>query len=80
MHIHIPQKYVLQILNVEDLGQKLYEEYVIECINGDVSLWEPVKKQNNKMYKSASKKQTAKICDQTVDPRETKNFCGCLLN
>ena len=79
-HAHIPQAYVPQILNVDDIGQKLYEEYVNEQINGDVSLWAPVKKQNNKMYMSGSKKHTVKIRDQTVDLRETKNLYGCLMN
>ena len=66
-------------MNVDDLGQKLYEEYIIESINGDVSLWAPVKKQNNKVYMSGSKKQTVKISDQTVDLRETKNLYGRLM-
>ena len=78
-HAYVPQEYVLQILNVDDLGKKLYKEYVIERINGDVSLWAPIKKQNNKMCMSASKKQTVKICDQTVDLRQTKNLCSHLL-
>jgi len=29
---------VPQILNIDDTGQKLYEDYVSERINGDVSL------------------------------------------
>ena len=57
-HAYIPQKYVPQILNIDDIGQNLYEEYVNERINGDVSLWAPVKEQNNKMYMSGSKKHT----------------------
>lgn len=42
-------------------------------INGDVSLWAPVKKKNNKMYMSVSKKQTVKIRNQTVDLKQTKD-------
>ena len=76
---YVPQEYVLQILNVDDLGQKLYEEYVIERINGVVSLWAPVKRQNNKMYMSSSKKQSGKIRDQTIDLRETESLYGCLM-
>ena len=78
-HAYVPQEYVLQILNVDDIGQKLYEDYVTEHINGDVSLWAPVKKQNNKMYMSSSKKQSVKIRDQTVDLKETKNLYGRLM-
>jgi hypothetical protein len=45
---YVPQEYVSQILSIDDIGLKLYEDYVTERINGDVSLWAPVKKQNNK--------------------------------
>ena len=68
---YVPQEYVPQILNADEIGQKLHEDYVAECINGDISLWAPVKKQNNKMYMSGSKKLTVKIRDQTVDLKET---------
>ena len=73
-HAYVPEKYVPQILNVDDNGQKLYEDYVAECISGDASLWAQVKKENNKIYMSGSKKQTIKIYEQTVDLKETKNL------
>ena len=53
-HAYVPQESVLHILNVDDSGQKLYEDYIAECINGDVSLWAPVKKQNNTMFLSGN--------------------------
>ena len=37
-HAYVPQEYVPQVLNVDDLGQKLYEEDIIECVNGDVNV------------------------------------------
>ena len=40
-HVYIPDEYVPQILNTDDTGQKLYEDYVAERVNGDVSLWAP---------------------------------------
>ena len=55
-HAYAPQESVSQILNIDDTGQKLYVDYVAERINGDVSLWAPVKKQNNRMYMSGNKK------------------------
>ncbi|KAK7083246.1 hypothetical protein SK128_006727 [Halocaridina rubra] len=61
-------------MNVDDIGQKLYKDYDTECINGDVSLWSRVKKQNKMMYISGCKKQPVKIRDQTVDLKETKNL------
>ena len=71
-HAYVLQESVPQILKVYDSGQKLYEDYVAECINGDNSLWAPVKKQNNTMFLSGSKKQTVKVHDQLVDLKETK--------
>jgi hypothetical protein len=78
-HAYVPQDYVAQILNVDDIGQNLYEDYVKERTNGDVSLWAPVKKQNNKMFMSGNKKLTVKIRDQTIDLKETKNLYGRLM-
>ena len=78
-HAYIPEKYVSQILNMDDSEQKLYEDYVAERINGKISLWEPVKKQNNKMYMSSNKKLAVKIHDKTVDLQETKNLYGRLM-
>ena len=37
-HAYVPDEYVPQILNIDTTGQKLYEDYVSERINGDVSL------------------------------------------
>ncbi len=78
-HAYIPDEYVQMILNADETGQKLYEDYVSERINGDVSLWAPVKKENNKMFKSANKKTTVKLRDKTVDLRETKDLYGRLM-
>ena len=76
---YVPQEYVPQILNADEIGQKLYEDYVVERISADISLWAPVKRQNNKMYMSGSKKLTVKIRDHSVDLKETKNLYGRLM-
>lgn len=78
-HAYIPQESVQQILEIDLTGQKLYEDYITERINGNVSLWAPLKKQNNTMYLSGSKKQAVKIRDQTVDLKETKDLYGRLM-
>ena len=78
-HAYIPDEYVPQILNIDDTGQKLYEDYVAERVNGDVSLWAPVKKQNNKMYMSGNKTPKVKIRDKIVDQKETKDLYGRLM-
>jgi len=77
-HAYIPDEYVPMIMNADVTGQKLYEDYVSEQINGDVSLWAPVKK-NNKMFMSANKKTTLKLRDKTVDVKETKDLYGRLM-
>jgi len=46
---YVPDDFVLQI-SIDETGQKLYEQFVAERINGDVSLWAPVKKEKNRMY------------------------------
>ena len=74
-HAYVPGEYVPQILNIDDTGQKLYEER----INGDVSLWAPVKKEKNLMYMSGNKKHTVKVRDKTVDLKETKALYGHLM-
>ena len=73
-HAYIPDEYVPQILNIDDTGQKLYEDYVAERINGDVSLWAHVNKQNNKMYMSGNKTHNVKFRDKIVDLKETKDL------
>jgi len=57
----MPDEYVPQILNIDDTGQKIYEDYVSERINGDASLWAPMKKENNLMYMSGNKKHTVEV-------------------
>ena len=37
-HSYIPDEYVPTILNADVTGQRLFEEYLSERINGDVSL------------------------------------------
>ena len=58
---YIPNEYVPQVLNIDAIGQKLYDEYVSKRINGYVSLWPPEKKQNNKMYLSGNKKGVTRL-------------------
>ena len=58
-HMHMFPKRVSHRYLMSTTVDKLYEDYVAERINGDVSLWAPVKKQNNAMFLSGSKKQEA---------------------
>jgi hypothetical protein len=76
---YVPQESVPQILDVDERGQTLYEEYVKERINGEVSLWAPVKREKNKMYTSGNKKTTVRIRDKAVDLKETKDLYARLM-
>ena len=38
-HAYIQDEYVPQILNIHDMGPKLYEDLMAERTNGDVNLW-----------------------------------------
>ena len=78
-HAYVPQEYVQQILDIDQIGQKLYENYVADCIVGNTSLWAPVKRENNKMYTSGSKRQSMQIRDKAIDLRETKDLYGRLM-
>jgi len=78
-HAYITDEYVPEILKADVTGQKMYEDYVAERINGDVSVWAPVKKVNNKMFLSGNKKTQVKLRDKTVDLKETKDLYERLM-
>ena len=78
-HAYIPQEYVSQILNADDTGQKLYEKYIAERINGGTSFWAPIKRGQNRIFMSDNKKSIIKIRDKTVDLKETKDLYGRLM-
>ena len=78
-HAYVPEEFVPQILNIDETGQNLYEDFVAKRINGDVSLWAPVKKEKNRMYMSGNTTLAIKIRDKTVDLKETKDLYGRLM-
>lgn len=41
-------------MDIDETGQRLFEDYVAERINGDVSIWAPVKREN-KMFMFSEK-------------------------
>ena len=78
-HAYVPDQFVEQILNANDTGQKMYEDYVTERINGNISLWAKVTKVGNRMFMSGNKATTIKLRDKTVDLKETKDLYGRLM-
>ena len=79
-HAYIPDEYVPQILNIDDTGQKLNEDYVSERINGDVtdvSLWDPVKKEKNLMYMSGNSQGSGQDCGSKGNQSFVWALDGC---
>ena len=59
--------------------EQIYEDYVTERINGNISLWAKVTKVGNRMFMSGNKATTIKLQDKTVDLKETKDLYGRLM-
>ena len=78
-HAYVPDEFVEQILIAKDTGQKMYEDYVTERINGNISLWAKVTKVGNKMFMSGNETTTIKLRDTKVDIKETNDFHGRLM-
>ena len=64
------------ILNANDTGQKMYEDYAAERINGNFILWAKVTKLGYTMLMSGNKATTIKLRDKMVDLNETKDLYG----
>ena len=76
-HACVPDEFVEQILNANDTGQKMYEDYVTVRTNGNISLWGKVTKVGYKMFMSGNKTTPIKLRDKTVDlkvPLEIMNL------
>ena len=78
-HACVPDEFVEQILNANDTGQKMYEDYATERISGNISLWAKVTKVGNDMFMSGNKTTTIKLRDKTIDIKETKDLYGRLM-
>ena len=57
------------MLNANDTGQKMYEDYVTERINRNISLWAKLKNLGNKMFMSRNKTTAINLQDNTVSLR-----------
>ena len=78
-HACVPDEFVEQVLNANDTGQNMYEDYATERINGNISLWAKVTKVGNDMFMSGNKTTTIKLRDKTIDLKETKDLYGRLM-
>ena len=78
-HACFPDEFVEQILNANDTGQNMYEDYVTVRTNGNVSLWAKVTRVGYKMFMSGNKLTPIKLRDKTVDLKETNDLYGRLM-
>ena len=78
-HACVPGEVVEQILNANDTGQKMYEDYVSVRTNGNSSLWAQVTRVGYKMFMSGNKLTLIKLRDKTVDLKETNDLYGRLM-
>ena len=78
-HACVPDEFVEQILNSNDTGQNMYEDYVTVRTNGNISLWAKVTKLGYKMFMSGNKTTPIKLRDKTVDLKEMKDLYGRLI-
>ena len=68
-----------QILNANDTGQKMYEDYVTVRTNGIGSLWAKVTKVGYNTFMSGNKTTPIKLRYKTVYLKETKDLYGRLM-
>ena len=66
-HAYVPGEFVEQNLHANNTGQKMYEDYVTERINGNISPWANLTKVGNPMFMSGNKITNIKLRDKTVD-------------
>ena len=69
-HTCVPDEFVEQILNANDTGQNMYEDYVTVRTNGNINLWAKVTRVGYKMFMSGNKITLIKLRDKTVDLKE----------
>ena len=63
-HAYVPDEFVEQILNANDTGQNMCEDYVTERISGNISLWAKVTNVRNTMFMSGNEATTVNdVCN-----------------
>ena len=76
----VPEQVKEDLCKQADIGSKLFETFVAECIkNEDINLWAPSKKQKLATWKTAGKKVRITAGDQVVELREDRSLFARLL-
>ena len=74
---YVPDEFVAPNVHANNTGQKMYEYYVTERINGNISLLAKVTKVGNTM--SGNKTTTIKLRENTVYIKEPTDLYGRLM-
>ena len=77
----MPDKVKNYLCGQSDVGTRLFEEYVNECIKlNKISMWAPMKKRSLQTWKSATKQIKLKVDQEVVELKEDRNlFARCCL-
>lgn len=62
-----------EFLRHKELGSKLYQNFVTDRVQGDQSIWEPMKKSNLKTFKSLNKKVKIEVGEKIYEMKEERN-------
>ena len=63
-----------ELLRHEKIGYELYHDFISNRLNGELSIWLPMKKCNLKTFKMLKKTSKLKIGDRIIELKEEKNL------
>ena len=75
----LPVEESKEFLNHAEIGEKLYQKFVKERIQGDSSVWDPMKRNNLKTFKDNSKSIKTKVGEKMIEIKEEKNLMSRFL-
>ena len=67
------------LLNHKEIGLEMYKDFIINRINGPISLWSPMKKRNLKTFKVQVKSIKSKSGGKIIQLKEEKNLVSRFL-
>ena len=69
-----PNKFSSDLLKQDEIGNKLYSNFIKERINGNVSVWKPMKRSNLQTFDNMRKSFKSVINNKEVYLKEEKNL------
>ena len=70
----LPNNLPSELLKHEEIGNKLYSNFIKKCINGNLSVWKLTKRCNLKKFDSMRKSFKSVISNKEVHLKEEKNL------